>query len=258
MKTIVCVKQVPEIQLVKANSDGLSLPSGPGQINAFDPYALEEALRIKEQHSGSVSAVTVGPDSAVSVLREAASLGAEGLYHCNDPAFEGSDPVATARILAAAIRKIGEFDLIITGKQAVDEDAAVVGAALAGFLDLPQVMFVKKIESLESGKVVVQRQTEDGYDIVECALPAVLSVVKEINEPRLPSLKGKMQAKKAAITAWSAADLGVDIQKVGPNSPTRVLGHKPPAPRPPAEMLEGTPEEIAEKLFTKLRDAQVI
>jgi electron transfer flavoprotein beta subunit len=258
MNIIVCVKQVPEIQLVKATDNGLELPAGPGQINPFDAYALEEALKLKEGQGASVSAVTVGPDSATAVLREAASLGVETLYHCNDAAFEGSDPIATARILAAAVGKIGSADLIITGKQAVDEDASAVGPALAGFLNIPQVMFVKKVESIGDGQATVHRQTEDGYDVVEVKLPAVISVVKEINEPRLPSLKGKMQAKKAQITTWNAGDLGVDANLVGPHSPSQVLRNAPPAPRPPAEMLEGEPAKVAEELFQKLRDAQVI
>ena len=258
MNIVVCVKQVPEIQLVKATDNGLELPSGPGQINPFDAYALEEALKLKEGQGASVSAITVGPDGATAVLREAASLGVETLYHCNDAAFEGSDPMATARILAAAVGKIGSADLIITGKQAVDEDASAVGPALAGFLNVPQVMFVKKVESIGDGQAIVHRQTEDGYDVVEVKLPAVISVVKEINEPRLPSLKGKMQAKKAQITTWSASDLGVDANLVGSNSPSQVLRDAPPAPRPPAEMLDGEPSKVAEELFQKLRDAQVI
>lgn len=258
MKIIVCVKQVPEIQLVKASDGQLQLPQSAGQINPFDPYAIEEALKLTEANGGSVAAITVGGDAAVSVLREAASLGVTELYHCNDPAFEGSDPQAVARILAAAIEKIGGYDLVLTGKQAIDEDAAMVGAALAARLGLPQVMFVKKIDSIGDGKAVVQRQTEEGYDVIETPLPAVFSVVKEINEPRLPSLKGKMQAKKAQITAWTAADLGVDAGTVGANSPTHAAEHAPPPPRPAGEILEGTPEEVAEKLFQKLRDAQTI
>jgi electron transfer flavoprotein beta subunit len=258
MKIICCVKQVPEIQLVKAADGKLVLPASPGTINAFDPYAIEEALKIKEAKGGSVATVTVGGDGAAAVLREAASLGVEELYHCNDAAFENSDPQAVAEILAAAIRKIGAFDLILTGKQAIDEDAAVVGGALAAHLDLPQVLFVKKIVEIGEGKATVQRQTEEGYDTVETPLPAVLSVVKEINEPRLPSLKGKMQAKKAQIVTWKASDLGVDPGRVGPNSPTQSTGHYPPPSRPPAEILQGTPDEVAEKLFAKLRDAQII
>lgn len=257
MKIIVCVKQVPEIQLVRATNGQLQLPQSAGQINPFDPYAIEEALRIKEAHGGSVVAVTVGSEGATAVLREAASLGADELYHCSDPLFEGSDPQAVARILAAAITKIGGYDLILTGKQAIDEDAAMVGGALAGRLNLPQVMFVRKIESLADGKAVVQRTTEDGYDVIETSLPAVMSVVKEINEPRLPSLKGKMQAKKAPITTWTAADLGITAG-VGANSPSEAARHNPPPPRPSGEVLAGTPDEVAEMLFAKLRNAQVI
>lgn len=258
MKIVVCVKQVPEIQLVKAADGQLQLPQSAGQINPFDPYAIEEALKLKEAHGGDVVAITVGGDAATAVLREAASLGVTELYHCNDPAFEGSDPQAVARILAAAIRKLEGVDLVLTGKQAVDEDAAMVGAALAARLDFPQVMFVRRIETIDDGKAVVQRQTEEGYDVIETPLPAVLSVVKEINEPRLPSLKGKMQAKKAQITSWTAADLGIDAGSVGANSPTEAASHNPPPPRPVGEILEGTPEEVAEKLFEKLREGQVI
>lgn len=258
MNILVCVKQVPEIPLVKVTEAGLETPSGPGQINPFDPYAIEEALKLKEEHSGKVMAVTVGGDSAAGVLREAASLGVEELYHCNDASLAGSDPVAVARILAAAITKISEYDLVITGKQAIDDDASVVGAALAAFLGIPQVMFVKKVVSIENGRIILERQTEDGYDVVECSLPAVISVVKEINEPRLPSLKGKMKAKKAPITSWSASDLGVDEGAVGANSRSSITGHQPPPPRPASQPLAGTPDEIALELFEKLRAAQVI
>jgi electron transfer flavoprotein beta subunit len=257
MKTIVCVKQVPEIQLVRATNGQLQLPQGSGQINPFDPYAIEEALRIREAQGGSVIAVTVGGESATTVLREAASLGVDELYHCKDPLFEGSDPQAVARVLAAVVTKIGSCDLVLTGKQAIDEDAAMVGGALAARLNLPQVMFVRKIESLANGRAVVQRTTEDGFDVIETPLPAVMSVVKEINEPRLPSLKGKMQAKKAAITTWTAADLGLSAG-VGGDSPTEASRHNPPPPRPSGEVLSGSPDEVAEKLFSKLRDAQVI
>lgn len=258
MNIVVCIKQVPEIQLVRVANGSLELPAGAGQINPFDTYALEEALRIKEAQGAEISAVTVGSEQAQAVLREAASLGVERLFHVSDPAFDGSDGIATARILAAAIKKMGAADLVITGKQAVDDDASIVGSALAGFLKWPQVMFVKKVETIAPGAAVFHRLTEDGYDIVECPLPAVISVVKEINEPRLPSLKGKMQAKKAQITAWKASDLELDASQVGAGSATRIVSHEPPAPRPPAEMLSGTPEEIAEKLFEKLRRAQVI
>jgi len=258
MNIVVCIKQVPELQLVKVSGDSLQLPAGAGQVNPFDAYALEEALRLREAHGAAVSALTVGPESAQAVLREAASLGVEQLYFASDPVFENSDCLATARILAAAIRKLGSVQLVITGKQAVDDDSAAVGSALAGFLGWPQVMFVKKIEAITETSAVFHRLSEDGYDVVECPLPAVISVVKEINEPRLPSLKGKMQAKKVPITVWRSADLQLEAGQVGSGSPTTPVSHRPPAARPPAEMLQGTPAEIAEKLFEKLRKAQVI
>ena len=258
MHVVVCVKQVPEIQLVKVSGDSLQLPAGAGQVNPFDSYAIEEGLKLREAHGATLSALTMGPENAQAVLREAASLGVEQLYHACDPAFAESDCMATARVLAAAVTKLGSVQLVITGKQAVDDDCSAVGAALAGFLNWPQVMFVKKIEAITETSAVFHRVTEDGYDILECPLPAVISVVKEINEPRLPSLKGKMQAKKVPITTWTATDLAVDTGAVGSHSPSTVTGHKPPAPRPPAEMLQGEPDEVASKLFDKLRQAQVI
>jgi electron transfer flavoprotein beta subunit len=258
MNIVVCIKQVPEVQLVKVADGKLQLPAGPGMVNPFDAYALEEALRLRESHQAGVSALTVGSAGAQAVLREAAALGVDKLYHALDPAFENSDAMALARILAAAIQRIAGADLVIMGKQAVDDDSSIVGPATAGFLNWPQVLFVKKIESVSATGLVCHRLTDDGYDVVECPLPAVLSVVKEINEPRLPSLKGKMQARKAEIITWSAADLGIAASQVGASSATRVASFQPPAPRPPAEMLKGTPEEIASKLFDKLRAAQVI
>jgi electron transfer flavoprotein beta subunit len=177
----------------------------------------------------------------------------------SDPAFEKSDPQATAKILAAGLKKLGQFDLILAGKQAVDDDSAQVPPAVAANLDLPQVMFVKKIDSIDAGKAVVRRTTEEGYDIVEVALPAVLSVVKEINEPRLPSLKGKMMAKKAPVTKWTAADIGLDGSGVGANSYTKTTKVSPPPPRQKGELIEGaTPDEIADKLYKKLKENQVL
>jgi len=180
-------------------------------------------------------------------------------YLLCDDMFTGSDQQAIAKILAAGIKKLGECDLVLAGKQAIDSDAAQVPAAVAAHLDYPQAMFVKKFESLEDGKATVLRTTEDGYDVVELQLPAVVSVVKEINEPRLPSLKGKMAAKKRQITRWSAADLGLDGSDIGANSKTETISVAPPAPRAKGELIEGeTPEEIADKLFDKLREKQII
>lgn len=261
MNIVVVIKQVPEIELVRVDEAAgtVTLPSGPGIVNPFDEYALEEGLRIKEKLGGKVTALTVGTDRAESALRQALSIGVDEAVMVSDPEFVDSDPQAIARILAAAIKKIGSVQLVLAGKQAVDDDSAQVPGALAAHLDWPQVLFVRKTESIIDAEAVFLRTTEDGYDTVATTLPAVISVVKEINEPRLPSLKGKMAAKKAPIVKWGAADLGVDTSLVGVGSPTKIVRSVSPPPRRRGEIIEGaTPEEIADKLVKKLRDDQVI
>lgn len=261
MKVVVLVKQVPEIALIKVDESAnqVVLPQGPGVVNPFDEYAVEEALRIKEKTGGSVVVVSVGTERAESALRDCLALGVDEAYLLTDEAFTGSDPQAVGTILAAGLKKIGDFDLVLAGKQAVDSDAAQVPGAVAAALDLPQAMFVKKFEEVGDGKATVQRTTEEGYDVIDIKLPAVVSVVKEINEPRLPSLKGKMAAKKKTITKWSAADIGIEASGVGANSGTKQTKVAPPPPRSSGEIIEGeTPEEIADKLFNKLRENQVI
>jgi electron transfer flavoprotein beta subunit len=261
MNIVVLVKQVPEIALIKVNEseNKVELPSGPGVVNPFDEYAVEEALRIKESNGGKVMVMSVGSDRAESALRNCLALGVDEAYLLADDAFEGSDPQATAKILAAGLKKLGDYNLVLAGKQAVDDDAAQVPAAVAAHLDLPQALFVKKFDAIDESSATVQRATEDGYDVVKLGLPAVVSVVKEINEPRLPSLKGKMAAKKKPITKWTAGDLEIDASGVGASSGTRVAKVSPPPPRPSGEMIEGeTPEEIADKLFEKLREKQIL
>jgi len=261
MNIVVLIKQVPEIELVKVDEAAgeVSLPSGPGIVNPFDEYAVEESLKIKETSGGKVTVITVGSEKAVSALRACLALGVDEAIMITDPLFDKSDPQAVGKILAAGLKKIGEFDLVLAGKQAVDDDSAQVPGAVAAHLDVAQAMFVKKIDSIGDGKAVVWRTTEEGYDVVELTLPAVVSVVKEINEPRLPSLKGKMAAKKAPITTWSASDLGLDGAGVGANSFTGKTKVSPPPPRQKGEMIEGeTPEEIADKLYKKLKDNQVL
>jgi len=258
---IVIIKQVPEIALVNVDrtSGEVLLPQGPGVINPFDSYAIEEALRIKEKHGANTIALSVGGKESEGALREALSLGIDRAVLVQDPLFEKSDSQAIATILAAAIRKLGQCDLIIGGKQAIDSDDAMVPAALAARLGLPQAMFVRRINALANGSIALERTTEDGHDLVEISLPAVISVVKEINEPRLPSLKGKMAAKKAPIEKLSASDLGLGGSEVGKDSPSRVERAAVPPPRPAGEIISGsTPEELAEKLFKKLRENQVI
>lgn len=261
MKLLVCVKQVPEIPLVSVDSakGELNLPQSPGMMNPFDSYAIEEALRLKEKHGGTVTALSLGGKEADYVLREALALGVDEAVHLMDQAFAKIDAITTARLIAAGIRKCGEFDLLLLGKQAVDSDAATIAPAVGGFLNLPAVMFVRKIDSIGDGRIVLERMTDDGFDKVTVPIPALISVVKEINEPRLPSLKGKMMAKKKAVTVFGAADLGVAIDSVEFESGTAVVRVSDPPVRPKGEVISGkTPADIADTLFTKLRENQVL
>lgn len=259
MHIIVCIKQVPEIALVTLDGKGgVVLPAGPGSINPFDEYAVEEGIRLKEKHGGTVTVMSCGDDASINCLRDALALGADRAVLLQDAAFADSDGVALGRILSAGIRKAGAADLILFGKNAVDTDRSVVPGATAGFLDWPQALFVKKIESVEGQSLTVLRMTEDGFDRVQLNMPAVISVVKEINEPRLPSLKGKIKAKSAPVEKWSAADLGVDPALVGPSSATKVQAVHAPPSRSGCEFLEGEPAQVAEKLFQRLRESKVI
>jgi electron transfer flavoprotein beta subunit len=261
MNIVVCVKLVPEIALIKVDqAEGkVVYPQGPGVINPFDSYALEEALKIREKSGGKITAVSVGGKESEVALKEALALGVDEAICLDDPAFEGSDGQAIGYILSKGIEKIGDYQLVLCGKQAIDSDNAMVASAIAENLDASQAMFVRKIEGYDESKLTVQRTTEDGYDSCELSVPAVVSVVKEINEPRLPSLKGKMNAKKATIPHWSGSDIGVDQARVGSSSASSVDKAQDPPPRPEGEMIGGdSPEQIADTLFKKLRENQVV
>jgi electron transfer flavoprotein beta subunit len=257
MNIIVCIKQVPETTEVRINPETNTLirEGVKSMINPFDMYALEEAVRLKEKLGGRITVITMGPPQADSALREAISMGIDEAILISDRAFAGSDTWATSYTLSCAIKKIGDFDLIICGKQASDGDTAQVGPGIAAHLDLPQVAYVKKIEKIEDKFARVERMTEEGYDIIETPLPALFTVVKEINEPRLPSLRGMMRSKQAKIIHWTQKDLNLDEQKTGlAGSPTQVVKIFTPPPRIGGVILEGETQEIAEKLATLLKD----
>ncbi len=258
MKIVVCVKKVPEIDQIRVANDRIEA-SGTGMTNPFDMYAIEEAIRIKENASDEVVALTVGSEDSDFALREALSLGVDSAVRVWQDDIKDSDILATAGILSAAINEIGDVGLVIFGKQAVDDDASSVSGAVGGFLGIPQVLFVKKIREIDDSKLVAERATEDGFDVVETPLPAVISVVKEINEPRLPSLKGKMKAKKAPIEVLSLKDIGFESSAVGAASPSQQIKAEEPHPRPAGEILQGSsPEELADALIAKLKEEKLI
>lgn len=256
MNIIVCIKQVPDTTNVRIDPETNTLVRSGVQsiVNPFDMYAIEEAVRLKEKFGGMVTVITMGPPQAQEALREAISLGADEAVLISDRAFAGSDTWATSYTLSRAIRKIGKFDMIICGKQAIDGDTAQVGPGIAAFLDIPQITFVKKIEDIKDSFVRADRMTEEGYDIVESPLPCLITVVKEINEPRLPSLKGKMRAKKAEIKKLDAKDLDADPNSLGlKGSPTKVVKIFTPPPRKGGQILEGEVKDVCGKLVELLK-----
>ncbi len=259
MHIIVCIKQVPSTTQVKIDPVTHTLIREGGIINPFDTYALEEGVRIRERMGGKVTVISMGPPPAVESLREAISLGADEAVLLSDPAFAGADTLATSYTLSRGIRKIGQFDLIICGKQAMDGDTAQVGPGIAEHLNIPFVTWVRKIEEIREGYIRVQRLMEDSYEVIEMSLPALITVVKEINVPRLPSLKAMLRAKKMSLPIWTANDLDVDRSRVGLNgSPTKVIQTFTPPIRGKGEILTGPVKESAKVLVEKLRERKIL
>jgi electron transfer flavoprotein beta subunit len=261
MNIIVLVKQVPDTSEVKINRETNTLirDGVPSIINPFDMFALEEALRLREKHGGKVTAVTMGPPQAADALKETVAMGVDDVVLLSDRAFAGADTWATSYALSQGIKKIGNYDLIIAGKQAIDGDTAQVGPETADMLGIPFVAYIRKIDNVEGSKMLAERMMDEGYDVVETSLPALITVVKEINQPRLPSLKGKMKAKNLKVTSWNAADIGANQDLCGlKGSPTKVVRIFPPAPRGQREILSGSIEDQVAAVTTKLKNQALI
>jgi len=259
LNVIVCVKQVPGTNEVKMNKETNTIirEGIEAIINPFDTYAVEEAVRLKEKTGGKATVLSMGIPSVAELLKETISVGIDEAVLLSDRAFAGSDSLATSYALSMGIRKIGNYDLIICGKQAMDGDTAQVGPGLAEKLGIPHTTYVRKIEEIGEDFIRCQRMTEDGYEVIEMPLPAVITVVKEINEPRLPSLKGKMRAKKTEVNVWTADDIGADKALCGLNgSPTQVVKTFVPEHDVDSEIIGGTPEEQAGTLARKLLSMQ--
>jgi electron transfer flavoprotein alpha/beta subunit len=258
MKIIVCIKQVPDTTDVKIHPETNTLirDGVVSIINPFDMYAIEEALRLKERFNAHTTTITMGPPQAEAALRESLALGIDEAIHLSDRAFAGSDTWATSLILAKAIEKIGDYNLIICGKQASDGDTAQVGPGIATHLNLPQATYVRKIDeaSVETKVMKVERLLEEGTERLEVQLPALITVVKEINEPRLPSLRGKMKAKKHPITLWTQEELKIPAEQIGlEGSPTQVVKIFSPPPREQGMIFEGDTDECVDKLMVELK-----
>lgn len=260
MNIIVCIKQVPDTTNIRINPETNTLirEGVESIINPFDMYAIEEALRIKERIGGKVTALSMGPPQVEEALRTAVSLGVDESILLSDRAFAGADTWATSLTLAGAIRKMEDIGLILMGKQAMDGDTGQVGPGVAEHLKLPHITDIRKIEEINEKEIVCERLLEDGYLRLKAQLPVIITVVKEINEPRLPSLRGKMAAKKAEIVTWTAADVGIPEEEIGLNgSPTQVMKiFSPPKPGG-GKVFEGEPQDTVAQLLAELKSGGI-
>lgn len=248
MRIAVAVKQVPDTAEVRIDEErGTLIREGiPSILNPFDEYALEEALSWRDRLGGTVIVMTMGPPQAESVLREAVAMGADEAVLLSDRSFAGADTWATSHTLARAVEKLGEIDLVFTGKQAIDGDTAQTGPGIAAGLDWPQLTFVGKVRDVVDGTITAERYVEGGIEVVRSSLPAVVTVLKDANTPRLPSLKGKMKARKLEITLWGREDLGLEESETGlDGSPTRVVSIATPITSCSGTIHKGDPEELA-------------
>lgn len=256
MRILVCIKQALDVSQIKADkaTGRLILVNVPKKISDFDKNALEEAIRLKAKFGGEVLTVTVGTEDAKTTVREALAMGADRACIISDPAFEESDTLATSYILAEAVKKIGQFDLILCGETSIDGYSAQIGPRLAERLSIPVVTYVRKL-SLEGSVVTVERTLEDCYETIRVETPALFTVTKELNEPRIPTLMAIMKASKKEVTMWKAADLGIPNEKVGKlGSATIVISVMAPKMERKRIVIKGdtpmnTAERLAEALF---------
>lgn len=256
MNIVVCVKQVPDSAAkVVAEGGKVTWGDAPLVLNPWDEFAVEAALRLQEATDANVTVISVGGESAKEALKTALAMGCGQAILISDPALEGADSRAIAQVLAAAIQKIGDVDLAFFGKQAIDGDMGVTGAQTGRFLGWPVLSLASTIK-LEGDKLVIERSIEEGRQIVESKLPAVISVSKDIGEPRYPSFMGIRKASRATIPVWSLADLGI-------NAPTPLVRWpdvvNPPAREVKTEIITGdSPQQIAEQLAEKIMEEKVL
>lgn len=257
MNSIVCLKQVPDTEAqIRVKSEGIGTEGVKFIISPYDEYGIEEALVQKEKAgAGEVSIVCLGPDRCVEAIRTGLAMGADKAFHIDDPAFDGSDAMATAKALAEQIKKMDDYGLIFCGKQAIDDDQGQVGVALAEYLNIPHASLVTKVE-VADGKAKVSRQIVGGEQIVELPLPCVITAQKGLNEPRYASLPGIMKAKKKPLNPVKTTDLGIDASATGTaGSKTKEANFTAPPARTEAKILGGeSAEEKAAGLAKALRE----
>ncbi len=255
MRIVVSIKQVPETKSVKMDEKtGTVIREGVEAIvNPLDLYAIETAIQLRERLGGEVIGISMGPPKAITALREAIAMGIDSTVLVSDSAFAGSDTWATSYVLAEAIKRTGDFSLVICGERATDGDTGQVGPGIAAFLGLPVITYVSRIEEIDGQSCRVKRLVEDGYENLYSSLPCVITVVKEISVPRLPTLRGKQRAKRMEIPVWGSDELDVELKEVGVNgSPTQVIKIFKPKVARECEKVLARDEESVEKAVDKL------
>lgn len=258
MNIIALVKQTPDTAKLSSRMDGLQLSGegGPRIVNPWDEYAIEEGLQLKKRYGGKVTALCVGPADATEALKRAIAMGADEAVLVSDEGLTNGDSLGTARLLAAAVQKIGEVDVVIAGRSSIDSNNAAAAVQVAALLDMAIVSYVAKIEEIDEAAKTIKaiRAIEAGRETVSSTLPAVVTVVKEINEPRYPSFMNIRKAAKKDVPTWSLADLGVEM-----SAPSVQWAVALPASREAeVELIEGEPEAAAKLLADKLMAEKVI
>jgi len=266
MNMLVCIKQVidpeapPASFKIDPNTNTVAPPAGvPPVIDPYGEYAVEAALRIKETLGGKVTAISLGTNQLRDVIKKPLSMGADELVLLEDETFADSDSWSTAYAIAMAVKKIGDYDLILCGREASDWNSGQVGSGIAEILGLPSVTLVKKID-ITDGKARVERLTADGYEVIELPLPALVTISNELGEPRYPTIKGIMAAKKKEPVVWKPADIGLDPAQVGmAGRRAKMLKLFQPVQETTVEIVEGeSPEEAGANLALKLRESKIL
>ncbi|QJW46419.1 electron transfer flavoprotein subunit beta/FixA family protein [bacterium BFN5] len=261
MEILVCVKQVPDTTEVKIDpkTNTLIRQGVHSIVNPFDKHAVEAAIQLKEKHGGKVTVLSMGPPQAKAALKECLAMGADEAVLMSDRAFGGADTLATSYTLAAGIRRLGKYDVIFCGKQAIDGDTAQVGPEIAEYLDIPQITYVTKVE-INADTVRAEREHEEGYEIIETQIPVLLTVVKSINKPRLPTVKGTMKANRQDIPVLTVDDVEFDPGRLGiKGSPTQVRRIFTPHQRMQGAVIQAdSARESVAILIQKLSEAKIV
>jgi len=257
LKIVVCVKQVPDSAARVVVDDGrISWGDAPLVINPWDEYAVEAALKQKEAYGGSVTVLSMGREDEKEAIKHALAMGCDEAILVSDPDLAKSDGAAAARVLAAAIRKVGDVDLVFFGKQAIDSDTGTAPAMTARVLGWPALTLVSTIDQVEDGNLSVQRGTEEGRQVVKSQLPAVLSITKDYGEPRYPSFMGIRKAARAQVPVWNLGDLSLDAPTPAVSWPAVM---NPPVCEITNEIISGdSPQEIAGKLVDRIMAEKVL